>query len=293
MGNVGAILQLCLPLALVAMAELPVLLVGEIDASLGSLMGLIVVLLSFFPGLPVPVAFLLALAAGGVCGALNAALVVGMRINAVIATIATLGVFLGIGEILRPTPGGQISLHLSTAVQSAVGQIPVLFGVAVVLAVVIDLGVNLSRTGLKARAVGYSAPRAAQLGVRSARFRAAMYILAGLIAGLAGTVLAAQTGTGDPSVGSGYTLLSLAVPVIGGAVLSGGRGSALGCVLGALFVAEVEDFIPFINLPTGGYLITVGTLTVLALIVGTRHGFAPRAALARITPSSRTRSGRK
>jgi ribose/xylose/arabinose/galactoside ABC-type transport system permease subunit len=106
-------------------------------------------------------------------------------------------------------------------------------------------------------------------------------------------VLAAQTGTGDPSVGSGYTLLSLAVPVIGGAVLTGGRGSALGCVLGALFVAEVEDFIPFINLPTGGYLITVGALTVVALIVGTRHGLAPRAALARITPTSRTRSGRK
>ena len=293
MGNVGAILQLCLPLALVAMAELPVLLVGEIDASLGSLMGLIVVLLSFFPGVPVPVAFLLALAAGGACGALNAVLVVGMRITPVIATIATLGVFLGIGEILRPTPGGLISLHLSSAVQSAVGQIPVLFLIAVVLAVAIDLGVNLTRTGLKARAVGYSAPRAAQLGVRSARFRAAMYVLAGVIAGLAGTVLAAQTGTGDPSVGSGYTLLSLAVPVIGGAVLSGGRGSALGCVLGALFVAEVEDFIPFINLPTGGYLITVGALTVLALIVGTRHGFTPRAALTRITPSRRTGSGRK
>jgi ribose transport system ATP-binding protein len=293
MGNVGAILQLCLPLALVAMAEMPVLLTGEIDASLGSLMGLIVVLLSFQPGLPVPVAFLLAIAAGGVCGLLNALLVVGLRINSVIATIATLGIFLGLGEILRPTPGGQISLHLSSAVQSAVGQIPVLFIVAVILAVAIDLGVNLTRTGLKARAAGYSAPRADQLGVRSRRFRAGMYVLAGLIAGLAGTVLAAQTGTGDPSVGSGYTLLSLAVPVIGGALLSGGRASALGCVLGALFVAEVEDFIPFINLPTGGYLITVGALTVVALIIGTRHDLAPGAVLARFIPTSRTPSGGK
>ena len=293
MGNVGAILQLGLPLALVAMAELPVLLVGEIDASLGSLMGLIVVLLSFVPGVPVPVAFLIALAAGGACGALNAVLVVGIRINPVIATIATLGVFLGIGEILRPTPAGQISLHLSSAIQAAVAQIPVLFIVAVVLAIVIDLGVNLTRTGLKVRAVGYSAPRAAQLGVRSPWFRVAMFVAAGGIAGLAGVVLAAQTGTGDPSVGSGYTLLSLAVPVIGGAVLTGGRGSALGCVLGALFVAELEDFIPFINLPTGGYLITVGALTVLALIVGTRSGLSPRAALARLIPTSRAQPGGK
>jgi ribose transport system ATP-binding protein len=293
MGNIGAILQLCLPLALVAIAELPVLLTGEIDASLGALMGLIVVLLSFLPGLPVPVAFLVAIAAGGVCGLLNAGLVVGLRINAVIATIATLGVFLGLGEILRPTPGGQISLHLSSAVQAGIGQIPVLFLVTVVLAVLVDLGINFTRTGLKARAAGYSAPRATQLGVRAPLFRAAMYVLAGLIAGLAGTVLAAQTGTGDPSVGTGYTLLSLAVPVIGGALLSGGRGSALGCVLGALFIAEVEDFIPFINLPTGGYLITVGALTVVALIVGTRHDLAPRAVLARIIPTGRTPSGGK
>ena len=293
MGNIGAILQLCLPLALVAIAELPVLLVGEIDASLGSMMGLIVVLLSFFPGLPVAVLFLLAIAAGGVCGLVNAILVVRLKINSVIATIATLGVFLGVGEILRPTPGGTISLHLSAAIQQAAGQIPILFLVIVVLALLIDIYVNATRTGLRARAVGYSAERATRLGVRSPAFRASMYVIAGLIAGLAGTVLAAQTGVGDPSVGSTYTLLSLAVPVIGGAVLTGGRGSALGCVLGALFVAEVEDFVPFINLPQGGYLIAVGVLTVLALIVGTRHAFAPRAALARITSASQITSGRK
>jgi ribose transport system ATP-binding protein len=287
-GNLGAILQLCLPLALVAVAQMPVLLVGEIDASLGSAMGLIVVLLSFVPGLPVPVLFLLAIAAGGACGLLNAILVTRLRINSVIATIATLGVFLGIGEILRPTPAGAISLELSSMVNQAVGQIPVFFIAIVILALVIDLYLNLTRTGLRARAVGYSAQRATQLGIRSGAFRVCMYVAAGLIAGLAGTVLAAQTGTGDPSVGSGYTLLSLAIPVIGGALLSGGRASALGCVLGALFVAEVEDFVPFISLPNGGYLIAVGALTVLALVVGTRHDLAPGGALARIITRSRT-----
>jgi ribose transport system ATP-binding protein len=274
MGNVGAILQLCLPLTLVAMAQMPVVLVGEIDASLGSMMGLIVVLLSFFPHASVPLLFLLAIGAGAACGVVNAILVVGVRITAVIATIATLGAFLGIGEILRPTPSGIISLQLATAVQSAVGQIPVVFIAAVVLAIAVDLYVNLSRTGLRARAVGYSALRATQLGVRAPLFRAAAFVLAGVITGLAGAVLAAQTGVGDPSVGSTYTLLSLAVPVIGGAVLAGGRASAIGCVLGALFVAEVEDFVPFINLPNGGYLISVGLLTVLALIVGTWRGGA-------------------
>jgi ribose transport system ATP-binding protein len=282
-----------LPLALVAVAELPVLLVGEIDASLGSMMGLIVVLMSFFPGLPVAVLFLLAIAAGGVCGLLNVILVTGLRINSVIATIATLGVFLGIGEILRPTPAGTISLQLSETVNHAVAQVPVIFIGIVVLALVIDLYLNLTRTGLRVRAVGYSAQRATQLGVSSRAFRACMYVAAGLIAGLAGAVLAAQTGSGDPSVGSGYTLLSLAVPVIGGAMLSGGRGSALGCVLGALFVAEVEDFVPFVNFPDGGYLIAVGALTVLALVIGTRHDVAPGGVLARLTARSGITHDRK
>jgi ribose/xylose/arabinose/galactoside ABC-type transport system permease subunit len=53
--------------------------------------------------------------------------------------------------------------------------------------------------------------------------------------------------------------------------LTGGRGSALGCVLGALFVAEVQAFMPFIDLPSGGYLIAVGVLTILALLVGTQQ----------------------
>jgi ribose transport system ATP-binding protein len=283
MGNVGSILQLALPLTLVAVAQMPVLLVGEIDASLGSMMGLIVVLLSFQPHTPVPVLCLIAVGAGIACGLVNALLVIGLRINSVIATIATLGAFLGLGEILRPTPAGVMSLQLSETVNRAVAQIPVVFIVAVVLAIAIDIYINASRTGLRARAVGYSAERAAQLGVRSRAFKAAMFVVAGLITGLAGVVLAAQTGVGDPSVGSTYTLLSLAVPVIGGAILAGGRGSAVGCVLGALFVAEVEDFVPFINLPNGGYLIAVGVLTVLALVVGSwRSGTSGASAIGRI-----------
>ena len=175
----------------------------------------------------------------------------------------TLGAFLGIGEILRPTPAGTISLQLSTTVDKAGGQIPVVFVIVIVLALAIDIYINASRTGLRARAVGYSAERATQLGVRSRAFKAAMF---------------------DSSTGQPWPRISLAVPVIGGAILAGGRGSALGCVLGALFVAEGEDFVPFINLPNGGYLIAVGALTVLALIVGSwRSGPSVASAMRRIT----------
>jgi ribose transport system ATP-binding protein len=268
-GNLVAILTLCLPLALAALAQLPVLLVGEIDASIGSMMGLIVVLLSFFPDSPPVVLFAVAIAAGVGLGAVNALLVVGLRITAVIATIATLGIFLGVARILRPEPGGLINNELAVLLGQGIAYIPVLFLVIVALAVAIDVYVNGTRGGLRLRAVGYSAARAIQLGVAAFRLRAAMFVLAGAIAGLGAVALAAQTGVGDPNAGSGYTLLSIAVPVIGGALLAGGRASAVGCVLAALFVAEVQDFIPFVDLPTGGYLIAVGVLTIVALTVAT------------------------
>ncbi|KJF19280.1 ATP-binding cassette domain-containing protein [Rhodococcus sp. AD45] len=265
--NIGGILLLSLPLILVAIAQLPVMMVGEIDASLGSMMGLIVVGLSFAPDLPVPLLIGGAIVGGAILGAFNALLVVVWKVPAVIATIATLGIFIGVARILRPTPGGLISFDLSAATSTMLGSIPLFFVVAVVFAITVDYYIGRTRRGLRTRAVGYSTPRALQLGVKNTAYKAAMYVTAGATAGLAGITLAGQTGVGDAGVGAGYTLLSLAVPVIGGAALAGGRGTAIGCVLAALFIAQVQTFIPFIDLPSGGYLITVGVLTVMALIV--------------------------
>lgn len=265
--NIGGILLLCLPLILVAIAQLPVMMVGEIDASLGSMMGLIVVGLSFAPDLPVPLLIAGAVVGGAILGAFNALLVVVWKVPAVIATIATLGIFIGVARIMRPTPGGLISFDLTTATSTMLGSIPLFFVVAVIFALAVDYYIGRTRRGLRTRAVGYSSARALQLGVKNTAYKAAMYVVAGATAGLAGIALAGQTGVGDAGVGAGYTLLSLAVPVIGGAALAGGRGTAIGCILAALFIAQVQTFIPFIDLPSGGYLITVGVLTVLALIV--------------------------
>ncbi len=286
-GNLGAILQLGLPLTFAALAQLPVLLVGEIDASIGSMMGLLVVLLSFFPTGSPALLFGLAVAGGAVLGAVNALLVVRLRVTAVIATIATLGIFLGIGRILRPTPAGLINNDLAVLLGQGVAYIPGFFLVAVVLAILIDVWVNGTRAGLRSRAVGYSAVRASQLGVRASRFRAVMFVVAGAIAGLGSIALAAQTGVGDPNSGSGYVLLSIALPVIGGALLFGGRGSAIGCVLAALFVAEVQDFVPFVDVPTGGYLIAVGVLTIVALIISTVRPSATAGGLGRLISKER------
>jgi ABC-type sugar transport system ATPase subunit/ribose/xylose/arabinose/galactoside ABC-type transport system permease subunit len=268
--NIAAICLFALPVALVALAELPVMIAGQIDASLGSAMGLTVVAVSFLPTMPVPLLVLVAITIGVLMGAVNAVLVVALRINAVIATIATLGVFYGVAALLRPTPAGSISLDLTTGLRAGLLGIPGAFLAVVVIAVVVDVLVYRTRRGLSTRAVGYSLVRSANLGVRARSVQATAFVVAGALAGVGGLVLAARTGVGDPSVGASYTLLAIAVPVLGGTLLSGGHGSAVGCILGALFVAEVQILVPFINLPNGGFLVCVGVLTILALVVGSR-----------------------
>ena len=271
-SNISSILTLCVPLALVAVAQMSVLLVGEIDASLGAVMGLVVVILSFFPHLPLVLMALIALGVGGLLGALNGLLVVAARVSAVIATIATLGVFTGIALLLRPTPAGLVNIDLQTVVRASIGWLPWTFIGVLVICVAADLWITYTRRGLSSRATGYSAERARRLGVRADRNRALAYVAAGAIAGFGGFWLAGLTGVGDASVGSGYTLLSFAVPVIGGTLLSGGRASAIGCLAGAVFIAEVQDFVPFVSLPSGAYLVAIGALTLATLVLATIRG---------------------
>lgn len=268
--NLVAISMFAIPIILVAIAELPVIVSGQIDASLGSVMALTVVIVSFLPTAPPWLLLVVAIAGGAVMGGVNALLVVALRINSVIATIATLGVFLGIATVLRPTPGGFINPELNLVLGVGVVGIPVVFLVVAALAIGMDVFVYRSRFGLRTRATGYSAPRAVNLNVPTGMLQATAFVWAGALAGVAGLVLATRVGVGDPSVGSTYTLLAIAVPVLGGAILTGGHGSALGCLIAGLFVAEVQILVPFLNFPSGGYLISVGALTIIALLVANR-----------------------
>jgi ribose transport system ATP-binding protein len=96
-------------------------------------------------------------------------------------------------------------------------------------------------------------------------FRA--YMLSGGIAALAGLFLATEVGVGHPTVGSTYTLTSIAAAVLGGASLTGGRGSFVGALLGAIFFALVINVLPFLGIDTALGTIVRGALTLLAVLM--------------------------
>jgi len=248
------LLLLAAILGFVALGELTALLIGSIDLSVGPLIGLTVVIVSFFAdgskgmgGLAVGV--LVALAAGAAVGVLNTGLIRGVRLPPVVATLVTFILLQGVSLYLRPTPGGYLDPNVTATLQRRVGTLPGVLVGMLVLAVGAELVLRRTRSGVALRAMGSDETRARQVGVPVTRTVLAAHVLCSLAAVLAGVVLATVVGVGDPNVGSNYTLTAIAAVVLGGASIFGGRGSYLGAALGAVLLQEITSATSFLRLP--------------------------------------------
>jgi ribose transport system ATP-binding protein len=264
-------LLLASALAFVSMGQLVIMLTGNFDLSVGPLMGLLTVVVSFFWGIgqgtgDLLLGILLAIATGVAVGVVNALLVRGGQIKSVIATISTYIVIQGIALQLRPQEAGELRISITGGINTGVGWMPVALIAAIVIAVVAEVVLRRTRFGLQLRAVGSDETRAHRLGARPTATIIAAFVICALFAAAAGIMLAGQIGIGDgdPTLSSNYTLLSIAAVVLGGASIFGGRGSFIGALLGAILLTEVVAAVPFLQIPlswnswTPAILILVG-----------------------------------
>jgi ribose transport system permease protein/ribose transport system ATP-binding protein len=253
-----------------ALGQLTTLLVGSIDLSVGPLIGLVVVVLSFFAdsgrgagGLMLGTA--VALALGAAVGALNAGLIRLVRLPPVVATLVTYILLQGVSLLLRPQPGGYIDGSVTGLLQRAFGAIPAALVVVALAAVAAELYSRRTRGGIQLRAVGSDEIRARRLGVPVGRTVLRAHIICSLCGVCAGVVLSSVVGVGDPTLGTNYTLTAIAAVVLGGASVFGGRGSYIGALLGALLLQEITSATTFLGLPEAwqewlpGLLILAGT----------------------------------
>ena len=260
------------PLALVAMAQLNVLLVGGFDMSVGSLMSMTVVAASFLLGMGVdiPVLFggtLACLAAGLAVGVINGTMVRRLHINPVITTIAMLSVLQGVALHFRPVPTGLVEPDFMSALRTRIDFLPVSFLGLIAIAVLGDLWLYRTKSGLRLRAVGFHEEAARRNGIKTGFVHFRAYVISGGIAALAGLFLSTEVGVGHPTVGATYTLTSIAAAVLGGAALSGGRGSFSGALLGAIFFTLIVNIMPFLAVNTALGVIVSGALTLLAVLL--------------------------
>jgi ribose transport system ATP-binding protein len=270
--SVYNVLLLALPLAMVAVAEFCVLLVGGIDVSIGSVMSLTVVTVSFWASssnaaAAIGGAIASVVVVGVAVGLVNAWLIERRGLSPVIATIATLGLAAGVALVLRPTAAGAVSHHLTESLTKKLGPLPAPLIVLAVLFIIGDVALRRSGLGLRVRAVGLNGAFAYRLGTNTILVRSAAYVTCALLAAVAGVLLAAQVGVGDPSPGQGYTLLAIAAPVLGGASLLGGRGSMIGTALGGVLLALSQSLVPVLGISDATSYLFTGGLTLLGLLV--------------------------
>jgi ribose transport system ATP-binding protein len=105
-----------------------------------------------------------------------------------------------------------------------------------------------------------------RLGIPTSRIRTLCYLTCAALAGIAGVILAAQVGIGDPNAGNNFTLLAIAAPILGGAALSGGYGSLVGAAIGAFILVLSQSLVSVLALSDGTSFVFAGTLTLLALL---------------------------
>ena len=269
--NLGNLLLTTLPLALVALGQTNALLVGGFDVSVAALMTMCVVTASFTlqPGgswlVLVPGA--LALVGVGVAtGLFNALLIHVLRLPSIIATLGTLSILEGLSLLLRDHPEGTINPEVISSLTTGIGFVPVAFAGVVVLAVLGDLWLYRTRSGLTVRSVGLDETSSRRLGMGTGRTLILAFVACSVMASIAGFYLAAQVQIGSPIIGN-YALESIAAAVLGGASLAGGKGSFVGTLLAALFLTEIDNVLPLFQQPTEYAEMTIGVLILLALVL--------------------------
>lgn len=242
---------------------------GGLDLSIGSVfaVGAVAAGKLMNAGVPWPLAVILAVAISGVLGAVNAVLIIRVKVP---PFITTLGMYFAASGAVTVVTGGN-PLFSFPAGFGDFGQgswlgIPLLVYYAVIAGVVFHVILQSTRFGYDARAVGGNAASALANGVRTARVNTGLYVISAGVAGLCGILLAARVDTADPSSGGpAFTFQVLASVIIGGTSLFGGVGTIVGTALGSLLFSVINNVLALTNTDPEWQNIAVGVILVLAV----------------------------
>lgn len=258
-------------LALAAMGETVVFLLGGIDLSAGATLSLVNVTLASQTGdsflSQVAIAFT-GIAIGGLVGAFNGFFVAYMRLQAVVVTLASMFIILSLSLLIMPNPGGHVPEGLSKFFTGDLipGAFPAALA-AILLALFIWATIKNSPFGTSLYAVGGNEKAARASGISVAWTQFLGYVLAGLFYGAAGVILSAQTAAGDPLVGRDLIIPILIAVILGGNQVGGG-GGCLGTVFAAFTLVLISDLLLVLDVSSSYTPIVESAVLILAVISG-------------------------
>ena len=267
--NLSQLLAASAVLVLVGLAQLLVVMTGGIDLSIGSVVALSGVIISFFgsSGTMFALGVVLALAAGALVGLVNGLLITRLSIPPVIATLVTSIAVVGTAQVLRPNPGGSATGAIMTGIGTTIAGLPLVLVLAIAISIAMSFVIKRTGLGRGLRATGSDPVMANRMGVRVRSMRLFATVSAGTLAALAGFVLYSRTGIGDANTGQALTLTSVTAIVIAGASIFGGSGSAIAVAVAGILLQTITSSLSFLGLPLSWQYWLQGAFVLFAAIV--------------------------
>ncbi|KAB2371457.1 ABC transporter permease [Actinomadura montaniterrae] len=255
--------------ALLAVGQTYVIVLAEIDLSVGAALGFTAVVTAQAlrdHGLVAGVAA--GVAAGAAIGLVNGLLVTKTRMPSFIATLATMSVLSGLSlQLTKGNPVAVTDYDFQGIGQSRIAGVPV--PVVIMLVVFAAAGYLLARTrfGRHVYATGDNTEAARLSGVRTDRVKILAFVISGVLAALAGFILTARLSTAEPTAGTGLELEAIAAVIIGGTSLAGGRGTLLGTLVGALVLGVIDNGMNLLDVSPFLQNVVKGLVILLAVFL--------------------------
>ncbi len=256
-------------IGLVTIGQAMLLILGELDLSVGAIGGLSAVtggILMVQVGLNPWLSLLLCLLLGTGCGLLNGLLVTRLRLHSLVLTIGMAGVYGGVN--LVATKGVAITsipTDIGFLGRGLVFGLPLPFLVMLAMLAIAALVVFRTPFGRYIYAIGNNPAAARMLGIRVDAVRVAVFAIAGFLSATAGILMVARLGTAQPSIGEEWVLPPIAAAVIGGVATTGGVGSPIGAILGAAIIGIIENIIVLYGVSPYWQSIVSGGIVVVAI----------------------------
>jgi ribose transport system permease protein len=272
-NNFMNILQQVAVIAVAAYGMTYVILLGEIDLSIGSIIAVagMVAAQAFSMGLGFVPTFLITLAAGAIMGALNGVLSAKLMLPSFIVTVATMGIYRG--AVSLPTNGAPASIDnetwLAIGSESWLG-LPIIIWIVIVLFALNHIVLSRTIFGRRAYLAGGNREAAIYSGIRVDRLKVVIFMISGVMAAISGILLSSRLSSAQTNAGMGYELDAIAAVVLGGTSLAGGVGTIAGTVLGALIIGVINNGMNMLAVPYFYQLIVKGLVILIAVWLDVR-----------------------
>jgi ribose transport system permease protein len=275
--NVLAILQATSVNGVLAIAATLVIITGGIDLSVGTLMTFCAVITGVvltYLGLPLPLGIVASILAGTACGLVSGTIIAKLKVPPFIATLGMMLILKGLSLVIsgtkpiyfNDTPGFN-QIALGSWIGTVFPAVPLPNGVLILFIVAGVAAFVLGKTqlGRYTFALGSNEEAVRLSGVNIDRWKIAVYATAGGICGVAGLLIASRLNSAQPALGQGYELDAIAAVVIGGTSLSGGRGTVIGTLIGALIISVLANGLRILSVPQEWQTVVTGLIIILAV----------------------------